>query len=35
MRLEVDLVIGSVGIVGRKKLFEPIKAQIEIIKLIS
>jgi hypothetical protein len=27
MRLEGDLVIGSVGIVGRKKLFEPITVQ--------
>jgi len=28
MRLEVDLVIGNVGIVGKKKLFEPITVQI-------
>gem|GEM_PF-5660898 len=28
MRLEVDLVIGNVEIVGRKKLFEPITGPI-------
>jgi hypothetical protein len=27
MKLEEDLVIGNVGIVGKKKLFEPITVQ--------